>query len=110
MGHREWSCIYKDKEEKTIIQNVKCIQKVRNWSCIYKGTKEEGRKRSFSSKYECCSKSIEPAVVFTKREINDKYLLRIDPLVIEHTNSSEFLFNRSTSETSLLIRHEVELS
>ena len=59
-------------------------------------------KRSFSSKYEVCSKIIKTEAVFIKREMNDEWnvnFLQNSSLDIQLVYSNVFSIYWSTSET-----------
>ena len=58
------------------LSKIRCVsKKYRDWSCIYYGRNEQWMKRSFSSKYDVCPKSIDTEAVFTKTEMNNEWLL-----------------------------------
>ena len=80
--YRDWSCIYPDSKEETLLRSFSTIyvvssksieteihvlfKRYRDWSCIYPDSKEETLLRSFSTIYVVSSKSIETEAVFTQ--------------------------------------------
>ena len=59
----------------TVLLEGGVLKKNRDWSFIYKEKNEQWIKRWYYLKYVICSNSIETKYIFTKREMNNVFFL-----------------------------------